>query len=87
MPEVLEIEQTKVEVKDTIESPFSWKVEMPESVIKENNLSENAYLVLTVYNGKINGERINPTVAIKHEVKRITEKYRKTFEEMKNLGD
>lgn len=79
MPEVLEFEKTKAQVKDAMESPFSWKVEMPESVQKDNNLSENAYLVLTVHNGKINGELINPTVAIKQEVSRITEKYRETF--------
>lgn len=87
MPEVLNIQQAKSETAETANDAFSWKVELPNSVKKENNLSENSYLVLTVHNGKINGELINPTVEVKKEVKRIMGKYRETFEEMKQLGD
>ena len=86
MPEVLEINQTKDEVAE-IGGAFSWKVELPDAVKKENNLSENSYLVLTVHNGKVSGELVNVTPELKNEVNRITGKYRKTFEELKRLGD
>ena len=86
MPEVLDIRETKNDTK-IVEDAFSWKVELPDSVKKENNLSKDSYLVLTVHNGKINGELINVTSEIKSEVNRITNKYRKTFEELKRLGD
>ena len=87
MPEVLDIKQAKSKQNPTNDAAFSWKVELPESVKTENNLSENAYLVLTVHDGKINGELINPTAEIKQEVNRIIRKYRETFEELKRLGD
>lgn len=86
MPEVLEIETAKIK-KNNIDDAFSWKVEIPGTVKAENNLSENAYLVLTVFQGKINGELINPTAEIKQEVNRIIGKYGDAFEEMKRLGD
>ena len=87
MPEVLDIKQANSKSNVATEDAFSWKVELPESVKLENNLSENAYLVLTVHDSKINGELINPTPEIKHEVSRIIGKYRGTFEELKRLGD
>jgi hypothetical protein len=87
MSEVLEIKNTKINKDNVVEDAFSWKVEIPAAVKTENDLSENAYLVLTVHQGKINGELINPTAEIKKEVNRIIEKYRDTFEEMKRLGD
>lgn len=87
MPEVLEIIQTKNEAAKIADDAFSWKVELPEAVKRENKLSENSYLVLTVYQGKISGELINITPEIKNEVNRIKDKYRKTFEELKQLGD
>lgn len=86
MPEVLDIKQAK-ESADLTNDAFSWKVELPDAVKKENNLSQNAYLVLTVHDGKINGELINPTAEIKKEAKRILDKYGEVFEEMKRLGD
>lgn len=87
MPEVLDIRQTKNAVAVIAEDAFSWKVELPESVKKENDLSEDSYLVLTVHNGKISGELINVTPEIRSEADRITKKYQRTFEEMKRLGD
>ncbi|CAN5674977.1 hypothetical protein BH20ACI4_BH20ACI4_19400 [soil metagenome] len=87
MPEVLEIQQSKNTASEIADDAFSWKVELPDAVKKENNLSENSYLVLTVHNGKISGELINITPEIKNEAGRITGKYRKAFEELKRLGD
>ncbi len=87
MPEVLEISKEKSVTAEIAEDAFSWKVELPDAVKKENNLSENSYLVLTVYKGKISGELINITTELKKEADRITGKYRKTFEELKRLGD
>lgn len=60
---------------------------MPDSVKKENNLSQNSYLVLTLHNGKISGELINVTEEIKNEANRLINKYRESFEELKRLGD
>lgn len=87
MPEVLDIRETKSAPAETLGDSYSWKVELPDLIKKENSLSENAYLVLTVCKGKISAEIINVTVEIKSEVNRISGKYRKTFEEMKGLGD
>lgn len=87
MPKVLELNKPKNEAAEIADDAFSWKVELPEAVKQENNLSENSYLVLTVYQGKISGELINITPEIKNEVNRIKDKYRKTFEELKRLGD
>ncbi len=87
MPEVLEIQQAKSTGSKIADDAFSWKVELPETVKKENNLSENSYLVLTVHNGKISGELINVTTELKNEAGRIAGKYRKSFEELKRLGD
>ncbi len=87
MSQVLEIKTDKTKNSKIIEDAFSWKVEIPENVKIENSLSENAYLVLTVYQGKINGELINPTAEIKREVSRIISKYHDTFKELKSFGD
>ncbi len=87
MPEVLDIRETKNEAAEIVGDAFSWKVELPDSVKKENNLSRNSYLVLTVFNGKISGELINVTKEIKYESERLINKYRESFEEMKRLGD
>ncbi len=87
MPEVLDIRQTKNIAVKSADDAFSWKVELPNSVKQENNLSADSYLVLTVHNGKISGELINLTPEIKSEADRIAEKYRNVFEEMKRLGD
>lgn len=87
MPEVLNIQQSKNAASEITDDAFSWKVELPDEVKKDNNLSENSYLVLTVHNGRISGELINITPEIKIEADRITGKYRETFEELKRLGD
>lgn len=87
MPEVLELPKTKDINKSDISDAYSWRVELPSSVKKENGLADDSYLVLTVYNGKVNGELINVTPEIKNEAARIVNKYRKTFEEMKRIGD
>ena len=87
MPEVLDLRETKNAVTEIAGDAFSWKVELPDSVKKENNLSKSSYLILTVHNGKISGELINITEEIKNESKRLINKYRESFEEMKRLGD
>ncbi len=87
MPEVLDIRETKSASAETVSDAFSWKVELPDSVRRENNLSPNSYLVLTVHNGKISGELVNVTDEIKSESDRLINKYRESFEELKRLGD
>ena len=87
MPEVLELPRTKDAIQSAVSDAHSWRVELPESVKKENGLAEDSYLVLTVHNGKVSGELINVTSEIKNEAARIVNKYRKTFEELKRIGD
>ncbi len=87
MQKILNINQSKINPIEVENDAFSWKVELPDYVKRENNLSKYSYLVLTVYQGKINGELINPTDETKKEVERILGKYGETFEEMKRLGD
>lgn len=87
MPEVLEIPRTKKANQSKVSDAYSWRVELPLLVKKENGLAEDSYLVLTVHDGKVSGELINVTAEIKNEAARIVNKYRKTFEEMKRIGD
>lgn len=56
MPKVLEIPKEKSADTKIADDALSWKVELPNAVKRENNLSENSYLVLTVHRGKISGE-------------------------------
>ncbi len=86
MPEVLDIKKVNSNSTEIRNGAYSWKVELPNSVKRENDLSEHSYLVLTIDSGKINGDLINPTAENKREIKRILGKYGKAFEEMKRLG-
>lgn len=85
MPEVLDLLPTNA--AEAVSDAFSWKVELPSAVKKENNLSANSYLVLTVHDGKVSGELVNVTAEIEKEADRIAGKYRQTFEELKRIGD
>jgi hypothetical protein len=79
MPEVLEIEQVEVEVTETNKPKWdSWTVEIPPEIIEAQDLKD----------GKIEGEIISPLSGKLKEIsKRILEKNRKVYEELKRLGD
>ena len=89
MPEVLEIEEIKVERREKQDSKIaSWMVEIPPIIIEELDLEEGSRIALTINNGEITGDILPPMSAeTKKEVGRILDKYRETFEEMKRLGD
>ena len=89
MPEVLEIEEIKVERREKQDSKIaSWLVEIPPIIIEELDLEEGSRIALTINNGEIKGDILPPmSVETKKEVRRILDKYRETFEEMKRLGD
>lgn len=89
MPEVLEIEEIEVKRQKKRDSKIaSWLVEIPPMIIQELDLEEGSRIALTVNNGEITGDILPPMAAeTKKEVRRILDKYRETFEEMKQLGD
>jgi len=88
MPEILEIEQT--EAKEVqIDKPKwdSWVVEIPQEIIEAQDLAKNSLVVLTYQNGKIESEITSPSSKMKAISKRLLEKNRKVYEELKRLGD
>ena len=89
MPEVLEIEQIEVEQQKKQESKIaSWLVETPSNIIKELVLADGSRIALTVNNGEVSGDVLPPlSPELKAVSKRILEKRRKIYEELKRFGD
>jgi hypothetical protein len=88
MPEVLEIEQIETEETQTAAPKWdSWAVEIPKEIIEAQNLAEGALAILTVRNGKIEGEISSLSPKSKEISERILEKRREVYEELKRLGD
>ena len=88
MPEVLEIEEIKTEeTKITKPNWDSWTVKIPPEIIEAQGLAEDSLAVLTVNKGKIEGEIATLLPQLKEISKRILEKNREVYEELKRLGD
>ncbi|MBA2737738.1 MAG: hypothetical protein H0U50_13240 [Pyrinomonadaceae bacterium] len=89
MPEVLEIEQIRVELQKKQEAKIaSWLVEIPSNIIKELGLAEGSRIALTVNNGEVSGDVLPPlSPKLKAISKRILEKRLKVYEELKRIGD
>ncbi len=89
MPEVLEIEQIEVEQQKKQESKIaSWLVEIPSNIIEELDLADGSRIALTVNNGEVSGDVLPPlSPELKAVSKRILEKRRKIYEELKRFGD
>ena len=89
MPEVLEIEQIEVEQQKKQESKIaSWLVEIPSNIIEELDLAKGSKIALTVKNGEVSGDVLPPlSPKLKAISKRILEKRRKVYEELKRFGD
>lgn len=88
MPEVLEFEQTETEETQTAEPKWnSWTVEIPTEIIEAQGLAKGTLVTLTFCEGKIESQLIIPSLKIKNISKRILEKRREVYEELKRLGD
>ncbi len=89
MPEVLEIEQVKTEKNEQQESRIaSWLAEIPSNIIEELELAEGSRIAITIKDGEVSGDVLPPlSPELKEISKRILEKNRKVYEELKRLGD
>ncbi len=88
MPEVLEIEQTNEKETPQAEPKWdSWTVEIPNEIIEALGLEKDSLAALTVVNRKIEGKVISPSEEIKEISKRVLEKNKEAYEELKKLGD
>ena len=89
MPEVLEIEQIETQRQKNQEAKIaSWLVDIPPQIIKELGLAEGSRIALTVKDNEITGDILPPlSPELKAISKRILEKNREVFEELKRLGD
>lgn len=88
MPEVLEIGQIEAEETQSAEPGWdSWTVEIPPEIIEAQGLAEGSLAVLTVRDGKIESEITSSSPELKEISKRILEKRREVYEELKRLGD
>ena len=88
MPEVLEIEEIETEETQIAKPKWdSWAVKIPQEIIEAQGLAEDSLAVLTVSNGKIEGEISSLSPQLKEISKRILEKNREVYEELKRLGD
>jgi len=69
-------------------SDKGWIIELPDGFAEEIGVEKGSIVVLYGGEGKIEAEIIQPpSQKIKDISKRISEKYKETFEEMKRLGD
>ena len=88
MPEVLEIEQIEIEESESVKPKWdSWTIEIPQAVIEAQGLAEGTLVTLTYREGKIESELIIPSLKLKKIARRILEKRREVYEELKRLGD
>lgn len=89
MPEVLEIEQVEVEETAEIIEPNwnSWTIVIPQEIIQAQGLTEGSLVNLFYEDGEIKSQLIVPSVKLNEISKRILEKNREAFEELKRLGD
>lgn len=69
-------------------SERGWIIELPDDFAEEIGVEKGSIAVLYGGNGKVETEIIEPpSQNIKDISKRISEKYKEAFEEMKRLGD
>lgn len=89
MPEILEIEQTETENQNLEDAKIaSWLVEIPANIIEALNLQTGSTVALTIKDGEVSGDVLPPLSDKMKEIsKRILEKNREVYEELKRLGD
>ena len=88
MPEVLEVEQHEArEIEESTPKWDSWVVEIPEEIIKAQNLLQGSIAILTVRDGKLEAEVTSMSDEMQSVSERILEQRRDVHEELKRLGD
>lgn len=89
MPEVLEIEQIEIEGQSKEDSKIaSWLIDIPPKIIEELSLDEGSRIALTVNNGQVTGDILPPlSPELKAVSKRVLEKRREVYEELRRIGD
>ena len=66
----------------------SWVIEMTPEIARQVKVEEGSYLVFHISEGKVSAEILPPaSPEIDEFVRRISEKHREAFAEMKRLGD
>ena len=67
---------------------LGWVVEIPPEIAQALGIAEGSLAVLSPRDGKLEAEILPPpSPELKESVRRIYEKHRETFEELKRLGD
>jgi hypothetical protein len=67
---------------------LGWVVEIPPEIARALGVAEGSLTVLHPQDGSLEIEILPPpSPEIKESVRRISEKYKETFEELKRLGD
>lgn len=79
-------------MSETIAPPkthLNWAVEIPPEIARAMGVAEGSVVVFRTKDGGLEMEEIlpPPSPELKAEVRRIAEKYKETFEELKRLGD
>lgn len=89
MSEVLEVTQTKAKDNQTIQPKWdSWVADVPKEIIEAQGLADDAMVVLTIKNGKVEAEILSPlSDELEDIAENILKKRKKLFEELKRLGD
>lgn len=89
MPEVLEIEEVETRKHSLEEDKIaSWLVEIPENIIEALDLPKGSQIALTVKNDEVSGTVLPPMSKKMKEIsRRVFEKNREVYEELKRLGD
>jgi len=67
---------------------LGWVIELPAEIAQAMSVAEGSLAVLHVKKGKLDIEVLPPISSeLKAAVRRISNKHKETFEEMKRLGD
>ena len=89
MPEVLEIEETEVKRRNLDDAKIaSWLVDIPSNILEALDLAAGSRVALTIIDDEVSGTVLPPmSDEMKKISRRILEKNRRLYEEMKQLGD
>jgi hypothetical protein len=89
MPEVLEIEKIKNDKAEKTEPEWdSWIVDIPPEIVKAQGLDDDAMVVLTIKDEKVEAEILPPlSEELKNISDEIFERRKKLYERFEQTGD
>jgi hypothetical protein len=65
-----------------------WVINMTPEMSRQAGVADNSLIIIHLEAGKVAAEILPPaTPEMKEDVRRVSEKFREAFEEMKRLGD